>query len=127
MSTSYCQGCDKSHEDVYWRNTEVETEDGKLSGWFCSRWFKPQTNLKTKLEEYATPFWKIAGQKPRPEEKQYDQMLKKQGKTYYEAQQERLANEKVKYDSSKIKKQLYKGTLKTHEVSTKNYTKKGGT
>lgn len=114
MSVSYCVGCGKKHEDTFWKHTEVETEDGKLSGWFCRQWFSPSVGMTNKqvLEYSYTPLWKIAGLKPNKQELAIDRQLKREGKTYWQKQQDTIARAKVKYDTTKLKNEILTGKIK---------------
>ena len=41
MAKFECKGCNRKHDDFNWKHTSYEFEDGKRSGWFCTKWFKP--------------------------------------------------------------------------------------
>lgn len=41
MAKIKCAGCKKEHEDTNWKHTTFEFEDEPISGWFCSKYFKP--------------------------------------------------------------------------------------
>ena len=60
MAKFKCAGCKEEHEDMNWKHTELEFEDGKREGWFCSKYFKPSSHewvpdrLKQDRKKYAT-------------------------------------------------------------------------
>jgi hypothetical protein len=115
MSVSFCVGCGEKHEDVYWRMTDYEVEEGKIkSGWFCSKFFHPAGKTDKQLLEYfAQPFWKAVGVKPTKEELRYDQKLKAEGKTYLDVKNQRLAKAPKVYDNSRLKEAIYNNKLKS--------------
>ena len=115
MSVSFCSGCEESHDDFNWRHTTIEFEDGPVTGWFCTQWHTPRRGMTNKqvLEYSYTPFWQIAGLKPTREELAYDRQLKREGKTYYEKKLDELARAKVKYDTTKLKKEVMSGKSKS--------------
>lgn len=41
MAKFDCAGCGKEHDDWAWKNTTYTFEDGRRSGWFCTKWHKP--------------------------------------------------------------------------------------
>lgn len=41
MSVSYCVLCREEHDDTHWRNGKWNTEQGEISGWGCSKWYRP--------------------------------------------------------------------------------------
>lgn len=70
-------------------------------------------SVESRLREYATPFWKIMGLPPKPEEIAAEKRMKREGKTYLDVQRERLSNVKQTFDSTALKKQLLAGKLKS--------------
>lgn len=110
----YCSGCEKKHDDFRWLRTE--------EGWFCTTWYKPSGKSDEQLlEKFATPFWKHFGLTPTREELAYDRELKRKGKTYYEAQRDRMAKLNQEHDSTELKKKALNGELKQKNV--KSYKK----
>jgi len=73
-------------------------------------------SLKSKMEYYATPFWKIMGLKAKPEEKVMEKEMKRRGLTYLDLQTARVEERKkqgLAFDSTELKKKLEKGELKS--------------
>lgn len=79
-------------------------------------------SVESRLREYATPFWKIMGFPPKPQEIEAERRMKQSGKTYLDVQRERLAKSKETFDSTAIKKKLLAGKLKSK--STLSYERK---
>lgn len=77
--------------------------------------------VKDTLEYAATPLWKHLGVKPNAEEAKLDNYLKRRGLSYSDYQKERLSKSKYKFDSTKLKKDLFAGKLKQKE--TPKYSK----
>lgn len=71
-------------------------------------------SLKSKMEYYATPFWKVMGLKAKPEEKAIEKEMKRKGLTYLDLQKARVEERKkqgLAFDATNLKKQLEKGEL----------------
>lgn len=80
--------CDKCGQETYC----LFLKDLK-EGWICQECGgKPTVRSKEAIyRQLQTPFWKLAGQKPTPEEAKIDKWLKKKGMDYYDLQ-------RVKYE-----------------------------
>ena len=75
---------------------------------------KDHRSLKTKMEYYATPFWKVMGLKAKPHEKKMEREMKRRGLSYLDLQTARVEKRKeqgLAFDATNLKKQLEKGEL----------------
>lgn len=73
-------------------------------------------SVESRLREYATPFWKIMGLRPKPKEIAAEKRMKREGKTYLDLQRERIASARQTFDSTALKKQLLAGKLKSKSI-----------
>jgi len=95
-----CDICSRESRHLVLKDTKV--------GWVCPKCGgRPLVLSKeTIYRKLQTPFWKIAGQKPTPEEAKTDKWLKKKGMDYYDLQRTRDYQEGAFYrkDLSSLKR-----------------------
>ena len=79
-------------------SSHLVLEDTK-AGWLCLKCAgRPLVLSKeTIYRKLQMPFWKLAGQKPTPEEAKTDKWLKKKGMDYYDLQKMRDIQEGAHY------------------------------
>jgi hypothetical protein len=104
----FCWICNKKVNAFYWRMTNDKH-------WICEKHFNPsKPSIKTRMEHYATPFWKHMGKSAKPEEKLMEREMRRRGITYLDLQKERVYERKkqgLAFDATKLKQQLEKGEL----------------
>ncbi len=109
MTDYYCSICKKKVKSFYWRFTN----DAR---WICEKHFNPsRPSIKTRMEHYATPFWKHMGLSPKSQDKLMEKEMNRKGKTYLDIQKERVYERKkqgLAFDATHLKQQLEKGELR---------------
>lgn len=112
-----CAGCNKKHDDFKWLRNE--------EGWWCHKWYKRGGMSDKMMEEYiATPFWKITGQKPKPQELAQEKWMKDHNMTYSDVRKKQIADSPVKYDPSPLREKIKKGEFTDGQPRPKYRKKK---
>ncbi len=91
----------------------VEARLGILPGKKCQKKHESHKtsgrSMNSKLEYLATPYWKHAGHKIKPHEKEEEKRMKYKGLSYLDMQKKRGAESREKFDSTNLKRRILSG------------------
>lgn len=112
---THCPRCNKA-------GTVIDKFNGVMNCKKCSEEmkFKPMSGFfmnEERREYFATPFYKIMGLKPKPEEIKMEKEMHRRGLTFLDMK--KIRNMNARFDSSKIRQQLENGDL--HESTDPSY------